>query len=73
MRAIALALVRSYQFLLSPFLAPCCRYAPSCSEYTREAIERHGLYKGGYLGLCRILRCHPLHEGGYDPVPSRKD
>ena len=73
MQRIALALLRGYQSLLSPFFAPCCRYFPSCSEYAREAIERYGFFKGGCLALRRILRCHPLHEGGHDPVPLTGD
>jgi len=73
MQKIALGLIHGYQFLLSPFFAPCCRYFPSCSEYAHEAIERYGFFKGGYLAGRRILRCHPLCEGGHDPVPSIRD
>jgi uncharacterized protein len=61
-------LVRVYQIGISPFLGHCCRYYPSCSEYTIDAIRRYGPFKGAFLGVMRILRCHPLHAGGYDPV-----
>lgn len=61
---------RGYQLLVSPLLGPRCRYAPSCSEYFIEAITRHGAVKGGWLGLKRLLRCHPWGSSGYDPVPS---
>ncbi|NNJ79520.1 MAG: membrane protein insertion efficiency factor YidD [Xanthomonadales bacterium] len=62
-------LIRSYQVLLSPFLGNHCRFTPSCSAYAMEAIEKHGALKGGWLALKRIGRCHPLCDGGYDPVP----
>lgn len=58
-----------YQKLISPFLLPSCRFYPSCSTYARLAFERYGILKGGILSLTRILRCHPLHPGGYDPLP----
>ena len=67
-RHAVIALVRTYQFLASPFPSPC-RFAPTCSMYTLEAVQRHGVLKGCWLGLRRILRCHPFHSGGYDPVP----
>jgi putative membrane protein insertion efficiency factor len=69
MRALILFLIRGYQRLLSPLLGPRCRFYPSCSQYTRVAIERFGVLRGGWLGLRRILRCHPLNPGGHDPVP----
>lgn len=62
-------IVRFYQICLSPFFfAPCCRFYPSCSEYAIEAIKKHGPVKGSFMGMKRILRCHPLNPGGYDPV-----
>ena len=65
-----LFLIRFYQWTLSPLLGGACRFYPSCSTYTYEAIERHGVLKGIFLGLRRILKCHPFHPGGYDPVPD---
>lgn len=62
-------LIRSYQVLLSPYLGDHCRFTPSCSAYAMEAIQKHGSLKGGWLALKRIGRCHPLCDGGYDPVP----
>ncbi|MBL8148877.1 MAG: membrane protein insertion efficiency factor YidD [Blastocatellia bacterium] len=61
-------LISSYQLLISPMLPPACRFTPTCSQYTFEAIERYGLIRGSYLGLRRLLKCHPFHPGGYDPV-----
>ena len=69
MKNIVLLLIRSYKKALSPLLGQHCRFFPSCSDYTREAIEKHGLAKGLYLGTRRLLKCHPLHPGGVDPVP----
>ena len=66
---VATALIRLYQYTLGPMLGMHCRFAPSCSEYAREAIERYGIGRGSALALRRILRCHPYHPGGYDPVP----
>jgi hypothetical protein len=69
MRALALLLIRAYQHLLAPLLGGACRHQPSCSRYAAEAIERHGVARGGALALRRLLRCHPLGTSGYDPVP----
>ncbi len=64
-----LQLIRLYQRFISPALPPSCRFTPTCSHYTYEAIERYGVFKGGWLGVKRIARCHPLNPGGHDPVP----
>lgn len=69
MKTAALFLIRCYQVLLSPLLGTHCRYSPSCSDYAYQAITRHGFFKGTAMGLRRLLRCHPFHEGGIDPVP----
>jgi len=66
---MALTLIRGYQLILSPVLGPACRFYPSCSEYAHQAIDRHGVAKGSCLAIRRLLRCHPFHPGGFDPVP----
>jgi putative membrane protein insertion efficiency factor len=63
-----IALIRAYRRFLSPMLPPSCRFTPSCSLYTLQAIEKHGLLKGCLMGARRLLRCHPFSEGGFDPV-----
>jgi len=65
-----LAAIRAYQFLLSPWIGGSCRYWPTCSEYAREAIERHGAARGSYLAARRLARCHPYGRGGVDAVPE---
>jgi putative membrane protein insertion efficiency factor len=67
----AVAAIRFYQRWLSPLHGPTCRFRPTCSEYAVQALERFGFWRGAALSLRRILRCHPLHAGGYDPVPER--
>jgi len=69
MKQAAVAVIRFYQNAVSPWLPPACRYYPTCSAYAIEAIERHGFLRGALLAVKRILRCHPFHAGGYDPVP----
>ncbi|MEI7905897.1 MAG: membrane protein insertion efficiency factor YidD [Bacteroidota bacterium] len=65
-------LIRVYQMVISPFLpANSCRFFPTCSTYTLECIQKHGALKGSLLGVKRICKCHPYHEGGYDPVPEQ--
>jgi hypothetical protein len=69
MKGILLALIRGYQYLLRPLLGANCRFAPSCSDYAAEAVTKRGALKGTLLAVRRVLRCHPYHPGGYDPVP----
>lgn len=69
MTRVVLALIRGYQHTLSHVLGAGCRYYPSCSQYTYEAVERYGWLRGSLMGMWRIARCHPFAKGGYDPVP----
>ncbi|PYS87659.1 MAG: membrane protein insertion efficiency factor YidD [Acidobacteria bacterium] len=68
MRTILVSLLKFYKAAVSPWLPPSCRFVPTCSEYACEAIQRHGALRGSWMGLRRLLRCHPFHSGGYDPV-----
>lgn len=70
-RVVALGLIKAYQYGVRPLLGPRCRFFPSCSEYTAEAITEYGVLRGGTLGAMRLAKCHPWHAGGYDPVPPR--
>jgi len=72
MKWLGLAFIRFYQRRLSRVIPSGCRYDPTCSHYTYEAIERYGFFRGAWLGLQRIARCHPLGASGYDPVPPKK-
>lgn len=69
MKKLLIALIRAYQAVLGPHLGGSCRFVPSCSHYAIEAIQTHGAWRGVWLSLRRIGRCHPLHAGGFDPVP----
>lgn len=70
MKRLVIGLVRFYQKHISPLKAPCCRFYPTCSSYTLQAVEHFGVWKGCWLGFWRILRCNPLFRGGVDPVPE---
>ena len=69
MRVVLLALLGAYRRLISPLLPPACRFFPSCSAYAAEAVRRHGAFRGSFLAVKRLARCHPLCDGGIDPVP----
>lgn len=68
-RHLVALLIRGYQWTLSPLLPASCRFHPSCSQYTLEAVRKYGVLRGGWLGIRRLARCHPFHPGGFDPVP----
>ncbi len=69
MQYLLIGLIRFYQRFLSPLKPPTCRFYPSCSHYALEAVSKHGVIRGSYLSIRRIIKCHPFHPGGYDPVP----
>jgi putative membrane protein insertion efficiency factor len=69
MQRLLIGLIRIYQVALSPFVGNQCRFTPTCSQYAREAVERHGALKGAWMAIKRVFRCHPWHPGGHDPVP----
>ena len=71
MTKLVISLIRAYQLLVSPLFGPSCRFYPSCSQYAVEAIKIRGVFKGSYLAIHRVLRCHPGCEGGLDPVPEK--
>ena len=71
LKFLALKLLRAYQLLISPMLGQNCRFSPSCSNYSMQAIERFGFFKGCWLTTVRLLRCHPFHPGGHDPIPEK--
>lgn len=66
---ILITVIKAYRLLLSPFIGPCCRFYPSCSAYAIEALQQKGLMQGSWLMIKRIMKCHPWHVGGYDPIP----
>lgn len=70
MKGVILLFIRCYRLLISPFLPKCCRFYPTCSDYTFQAVQKFGVKKGLILGLKRILRCNPFNNGGYDPIPK---
>jgi len=72
MRFVLISLIKTYRFLLSPWLGYHCRFHPTCSSYAETAIERFGAWRGAYLATRRLLKCHPWHEGGIDPVPEER-
>ena len=73
MKKAALFLIKLYQNSISRLTPPSCRFTPTCSHYAYEAIERYGIFRGGWLGIKRVCRCHPFNPGGYDPVPDLDD
>lgn len=69
MSRLLITLIKAYQYIISPIIGPSCRFTPTCSQYTVEAIQKYGIFKGCWMGAKRISRCHPWNEGGYDPLP----
>jgi len=72
MKIILMGIIKIYQKVISPLTPPSCRFYPTCSHYGIEAIEKHGAAKGSWLAVRRISKCHPFHEGGFDPVPEKE-
>jgi len=70
MKRLIILLIQGYRVLISPLFLPTCRFHPTCSQYAIQAVERFGVWRGSALAIRRVLRCHPLHPGGYDPVPT---
>ena len=73
MKFLLIVLIRVYRLLISPLFPPSCRFQPTCSQYALDAVERFGAIQGSWMAIKRILRCHPFHPGGYDPVPHRHE
>ncbi|WP_414564385.1 MULTISPECIES: membrane protein insertion efficiency factor YidD [unclassified Anabaena] len=72
MKLLFIWLIKGYRMFISPLFPPTCRFQPTCSMYAMQAIEKFGVWRGGWMAIRRILRCHPFHPGGYDPVPESK-
>ncbi len=73
MKSLLVFIIKAYQYLISPWLGNNCRYHPNCSEYAQTAIEEYGALKGSWMAIKRLSRCHPYHEGGFDPVPPNPE
>lgn len=73
MKYIFIAIIKFYQVAISPYFPSSCRFEPTCSQYSVESLKRFGIFKGGWLSIKRISKCHPWHEGGYDPVPEKTE
>lgn len=73
MRRLAIGVIKFYQYAISPLMGNNCRFHPTCSQYAKEAFEGYGFFKGGYLTVLRLVKCHPFHPGGYDPVGDKTD